>query len=90
MGVGVQGEAGGEVTRHAGGGLDVHAVLQRQGSEGMAPIMEKGQVFRQGLLKHVPKFLDVFRWGAAGMFFEGAVKMVHIGKAAFPRDLRYG
>lgn len=90
MGAGVQGEAGGGVARHAGDDLDVHAVLRRQRCEGMAPIMEKGQVFRQGLLKHVPKFLDVFRWGAAGMFFEGAVKMVHIGKAAFPRDLRYG
>ena len=40
--------------------------------------------------KHVAKLLDVFRWGAAGMFFKGAIKMIHIGKAAFPCDLRYG
>lgn len=90
MGAGVQREAGVGVARHAGDDLDVHAVLRRQRCEGMAPITEKGQVSRQGLLKHVPKFLDVFRWGAAGMFFEGAVKMIHIGKAAFPRNLRYG
>ena len=28
MGIGVQGEASGEVTQHAGYSLDVHAVLQ--------------------------------------------------------------
>ena len=40
VGVGVQSEAGGEVARHAGDGLNVHAVLQRQRSEGMAQVME--------------------------------------------------
>ena len=35
VGVGVQGEAGGEVAQHAGNGLDVHTVLQRQGRECM-------------------------------------------------------
>ena len=40
VGVGVQGEAGGEVAQHAGDGLDVHAVLQRQRREGMAQVVE--------------------------------------------------
>ena len=35
MGVGVQGEACGEVTQHAGYRLDVHAVLQGDGGEGV-------------------------------------------------------
>ena len=35
MGIGVQGEACGEVTQHAGYGLDVHTVLQRNGGEGV-------------------------------------------------------
>ena len=40
MGVGIQGEACGEVTQHAGYGLDVHTVLQGDGSEGVAEVME--------------------------------------------------
>ena len=35
MGVGVQGEACGEVAEHAGYGLDVYTVLQGQGGEGV-------------------------------------------------------
>ena len=38
MSVGVQSEAGGEVAQHTGDGLDVHAVLQCQGGEGVAQI----------------------------------------------------
>ena len=30
MGIGVQGEPGGEVTQHAGHRLDVHSVLERK------------------------------------------------------------
>ena len=40
VGVGVQSEAGREVAQHAGDSLDVHAVLLRQGCEGMAQVME--------------------------------------------------
>lgn len=40
MGVGVQGEAGGVVSRHAGDGFDVHTVLQGQGGEGVAQVVE--------------------------------------------------
>ena len=40
VGVGVQNEASGEVAQHAGDSLDVHAVLLRQGCEGMAQVME--------------------------------------------------
>ena len=40
MGVGVEGEAGGEVTQHAAYRLDVHAVLQGDGGEGVAEIVE--------------------------------------------------
>ena len=40
MGVGIQSKAGGEVAQHAGNRFDVHAVLQRQRSEGMAQIVE--------------------------------------------------
>ena len=35
MGVGVQGEACGEVTQHTGYGLDVHTVLESDGGEGV-------------------------------------------------------
>ena len=40
MGIGVQGEACGEVAQHAGYRLDVHAVLQGDGGEGVAEIVE--------------------------------------------------
>ena len=40
MGIGVQGEASGEVTQHAGYSLDVHAVLQGDGGEGVTEVME--------------------------------------------------
>ena len=40
MGVGVQGEACGEVTQHAGHRFDVHAVLEGDGGEGVAEIVE--------------------------------------------------
>ena len=40
MGIGVQGEAGREVTQHAGHRLDVYAVLQGDGCEGVAEVME--------------------------------------------------
>ena len=40
MGIGVQGEPSGEVAQHAGYGLDVYAVLQGQGGEGVAEVME--------------------------------------------------
>lgn len=35
MGVGVQGKACGEVTQHAGDGLDVHTILEGDGGEGV-------------------------------------------------------
>ena len=40
MGIGVQSEACGEVTQHTGDGLDVHTVLERDGGEGVAEVME--------------------------------------------------
>ena len=40
MGISVQGEACGEVTQHAGHCLDIHSVLERDGSEGVAEVME--------------------------------------------------
>ena len=40
MGIGVQSEASGEVTQHAGHRLDVHTVLQRDGGEGVAEVMK--------------------------------------------------
>ena len=40
MGIGVQGEASGEVTQHAGHRLDVHSVLEGNGSEGVAEVVE--------------------------------------------------
>ena len=40
MGVGIQGEACGEVTQHAADGLDIHAVLESDGRKGVAEIME--------------------------------------------------
>ena len=40
MGIGVQGEACGEVAKHAGHGLDIHTILQGNGCEGVAEVME--------------------------------------------------
>ena len=40
MGVGVQGETCGEVTQHAGYSLDIHTILQGNGGEGVAEVVE--------------------------------------------------
>ena len=40
VGVGVQGEACGEVTQHTGHRLDIHTVLEGNGCEGVAEVME--------------------------------------------------
>ena len=40
MGIGVQSEACGKVTQHARHRLDVHTILEGDGSEGVAEIME--------------------------------------------------
>lgn len=40
MGISVQGESGGEVAEHTGHGLDIHAVLQGDGCEGVAEVVE--------------------------------------------------
>ena len=40
MGICVQSESSREVTQHAADRLDVHAVLQRNGGEGVAEVME--------------------------------------------------
>ncbi len=36
MGIGVQGEPCGEVTEHSADGLDIHAVLEGKGGEGVS------------------------------------------------------
>lgn len=40
MGIGVQGEAGGEIAEHTADGFDVNTVLESDGGEGMAEIVE--------------------------------------------------
>ena len=40
MGIGIQGEACGEVSQHAGHSLDVYPVLEGDGCEGVAEVME--------------------------------------------------
>ena len=40
MCVGIQSKPGGEVTEHAGHRLDVHTVLERDGGEGVAEVVE--------------------------------------------------
>ena len=40
MGVGVEGEACGEVTKHSADRFDVHAILQGDGRKGVAEIVE--------------------------------------------------
>ena len=40
MGIGVQGEACGEVPQHTGQGLDIHTILKRDSCEGVAKVME--------------------------------------------------
>ena len=44
MGVGVQGEAGGEVAEHTGDCLYVHAILQCDGCEGVSEVVESDLV----------------------------------------------
>ena len=41
MGIGVQGEACGEVTQHAADGLDIHSVLECDGCEGVSEVMNE-------------------------------------------------
>ena len=40
VGIGVQGEAGGEVAEHTRHGLDIYTALERDGCKGMAEIMK--------------------------------------------------
>ena len=40
MGVGVQGEAGGEVAEHTRHSLDVHTILKCNGCEGVSEVVE--------------------------------------------------
>ena len=40
MGVGVEGEACGEVTKHSADRFDVHAILQGDGRKGVAEVVE--------------------------------------------------
>ncbi len=40
MGVGVEGEAGGEMTEHTADCLDVHAILEGDGCKGVAEVVE--------------------------------------------------
>ena len=40
MGVGIQGESGGEVAEHSADGFYIHAVLQGDGGEGVAEVVE--------------------------------------------------
>ena len=40
MGIGVQGEACGEVTQHTGHRLDIHSILQGDGGEGVSEVVE--------------------------------------------------
>ena len=56
MGMGVQGEACGEVTQHAGHRLDIHTILEGNGSEGVSEVVES--YFRdthslKNLLEHI-------------------------------------
>ena len=48
VGVGAEGESGVVVAQHAGYRLDVHAVLQSRGCEGVPQIMEP-DVFKSGI-----------------------------------------
>ena len=40
MGIGVQGESGGEVAQHAGDGLDINTILQGEGGKGVPKLVE--------------------------------------------------
>ena len=40
MGIGIQSETCGEMTKHAGHCLDVHTILQGNGCEGVAEVMK--------------------------------------------------
>ena len=56
MGIGVQGEAGGEIAEHTADGFDVNTVLESDGGEGMAEIVEpalRNTCTLQNTLEHI-------------------------------------
>ena len=55
MGIGIQCEPGGEVAEHAADGFDIHAVLQGDGGEGVAEIVESdlGDPGGEDSLQHI-------------------------------------
>ena len=58
MGIGVQGEPGGEVAEHTGYSLDVYSVLEGDGCEGVAEVVESdlgiGKHILNGIFKAFP------------------------------------
>ena len=63
MGIGVQGEACGEVAQHTGYRFDVHSVLQRDGGEGVAEVVESDLRDTSPLQHSLQHIVDAV-WGA--------------------------
>ena len=74
MGVGVQGEAGGEVAEHSAHGLDVHPVLQSQGGEGVPKLVEAAnKAILVGAENEICYNADRLRFAVACFCMEGRI-----------------
>ena len=75
MGIGVQGEAGGEVPQHSGHCLDVHSILKGQGCEGVPQIVEPDPRQSRPLQHPVEHVEDTVRrdWAAGTLCIDDRV-----------------
>ena len=71
MGIDIQSEACGEGAQHAGHRLDIHTILQRDGCEGVAEVMESN--LRDACsFQHPHQHINVEYWGIVEDLAQGA------------------
>lgn len=88
MGVGVQGEACGEVAEHAGYGLDVYTVLQGQGGEGVAEVVEANLRDASPLQYPLQHIVDTVRRDGATMQGRKYILVIGFGFLCFKNFYR--
>ena len=67
MGVGVQGEAGGEVPQHTTDCLDIHSVLEGDGGEGVAEVVKSDLRDASSLQHSLEHIVDTVRGDGAAV-----------------------
>ena len=86
MGIGVQGEPGGEVSQHAADRLDVHTVLECDGGEGVAEVVESDLRDTRPLQYTLQHIVDAVRGDRSAI-----ERRKHIGVISlallFPQDI---